>query len=454
MKIENEINRKENIYDIICYYNEGDNDDPQHVKEVINKIVKTSQQENLNTDKWIKWKLLGCLLINVLLNAPIYSYGTIYLLHKEAFDDDPKIVLPPIIFCSVYLLVTPWLFNTISTPSSRSSRAPKTDTSIFTKLTNKSVIIVFSLILCVSMSSCIIMGKLFVLINTVLNNDRLHMINFIYSFGQALAQFAFPFMMKPLMGLVCHNCFFLMIGAVMFHIIPLTMLLMKSKFSLQLNQRKMTKSPIQLNLNDESRYSDTSDTFDFVVNIKYPSDVFDVENKWQNPNNNFKDISGSDPKCDHFLEDLEALRIMNSDGVEILQTIMETDEENENRNSELSEEIIESIYDEINRKHKQQRRQDISKPNQCGFIKKFIFEKARRVSTTIYRQIVNPLHRSMKIFKFYPSVILKSCDIFSYILFITLILPNLALKQYRFVDREKLQINDIPLMDSYLDLFL
>lgn len=138
-----------NIYDIICYY-ESD-EEPQHVKEVIKKIEKANQNE-FYRNSWIKWKLLGCLIINVLLSMPIYSYGTIYLQHKELFDEQPALIWPPIIFNSVNLLVTPWLFNTISTPASRNSRASHSHSSIFTKLTNKSVIIIFALVLSAAVS--------------------------------------------------------------------------------------------------------------------------------------------------------------------------------------------------------------------------------------------------------------------------------------------------------------
>lgn len=138
-----------NIYDIICYYNEAD-DEPQHVVDVIKKIEKETQR--IKEDGWIKWKLLGCLVINILLSAPIYSYGTIYLQQKSIFDESPALVWPPIIFNSVYLLVTPWLFNTISTPMSRNSHAPR-ESSLFAKLTNKSVIVVFSLILSAGVST-------------------------------------------------------------------------------------------------------------------------------------------------------------------------------------------------------------------------------------------------------------------------------------------------------------
>lgn len=138
-----------NIYDIICYYNEGD-DEPQHVNEVIKHIEKAHQP--IDVDKWIRWKLFGCLLINVLLSAPIYSYGTIYLQQKEAFDEHPSIIWPPIVFNSIYLLVTPWLFNSISTPASRSSRSNRVESSIFSKLTNKSVIVVFSMVLATGVS--------------------------------------------------------------------------------------------------------------------------------------------------------------------------------------------------------------------------------------------------------------------------------------------------------------
>lgn len=137
-----------NIYDIICYYNETE--EPQHVVDVIKKIEKEAQR--ITRDKWIKWKLLGCIMINVLLSAPIYSYGTIYLQQKSIFDEQPALIWPPIIFNSVYLLVTPWLFNTISTPASRNSRSSPRESSIFTKLTNRNVIVVFSLILSAGVS--------------------------------------------------------------------------------------------------------------------------------------------------------------------------------------------------------------------------------------------------------------------------------------------------------------
>lgn len=139
-----------NIYDMICYYNESD-DEPQHVNEVIKKIEKEIQKPK--KDVWIKWKLFGCLVINVLLSAPIYSYGTIYLQQSDFFDAQPALIWPPIIFNSVYLIVTPWLFNTISTPASRHSRhGPTTDSSIFLKLTNRNVIVIFSLVLSLGVS--------------------------------------------------------------------------------------------------------------------------------------------------------------------------------------------------------------------------------------------------------------------------------------------------------------
>ena len=278
------------------------------------------------------------------------------------------------------------------------------------------------------------MGKLFVLINGILNNDRLYMINFIHSFGQALSQLLFPFVIQFLTRWICYNCTMLVIGAMMLHIIPITLAIMQDKMAIKLNHKGLRKPPTTVNLHEESRYSDTSAIpFDFSVDIKYPSDIYDMDSKWQNPNS-FSD----DEKGDHFLEELESHRIMNSEGVEILQTILEGDEEMEIKFTEqvaindkdLTDEVIESIYEEINRKHKQKQR----KPNTCSFFITFVGKKYHNITTTVCRQVLNPLKRSLRICKFYPSVILKSCDIFSYLLFITLILPNLALKQLRFED--------------------
>lgn len=292
------------------------------------------------------------------------------------------------------------------------------------------------------------MGKLFVLINGILNNDRMHMINFIYSFGQAVTQFLFPYLIQLLMRWVCYNCTLMVIGAIMLHIIPITMVIVENKISLQLRSKPMAKIPVDAKLNDESRYSDISAiSFDFCVDIKYPSDVFDMDNKWQNPSS-FKaeEPTGNNDKGDNFLEELDSQRVMNSEGVEILPILVEADEEIEIKfpekitieENDLTDDAIESIYEEINRKHElKQKEQETLKSSHCNFVKTFLIVRFRNIFTLIYRQIVNPLRRSFKIFKFYPSVILKSCDIFSYLLFITLILPNLALKQYRFEDRDK-----------------
>lgn len=282
------------------------------------------------------------------------------------------------------------------------------------------------------------MGKLFVLINGILNNDRLYMINFIYSFGQAMTQLLFPFVIQILTRWICFNCTMLVIGAMMLHIVPIILIIVKDKVLIRLIHKGTRNIPTtSSNPYEESRYSDTSAIpFNFGVDIKYPSDIFDMDTNWKNPNS-FDD----EDKGDHFLEELESHRIMNSEGVEILQTILEGDEEMEIKypgevkieGDELSNEAVESIYEEINKKHEQNTQRE-SKPNPCSVISGFAKKKYHSVTTTICLQIVNPLQRSLRICKFYPSVILKSCDIFSYLLFITLILPNLALKQFRLED--------------------
>ena len=171
------------------------------------------------------------------------------------------------------------------------------------------------------MSSCIIMGKLFVMINSILNNDRLHLINFIYSFGQALTQLLFPFLINYVFGAFCLNCSLLLTGALILHIIPITMLVMKNTIAIQLQRNKDRQRQKQLDELKESRYSDISTiAFDFYgdINIKYPSDVFDMENvKWKNPNHcgDSDSENGSDKSNgDNFLQTLDESRIMNSEG--------------------------------------------------------------------------------------------------------------------------------------------
>ena len=195
--------------------------------------------------------------------------------------------------------------------------------ALLTQLSSFGCYHIFSFILfyLAGMSSCIIMGKLFVMINSILNNDRLHLINFIYSFGQALTQFLFPFLINYVFGAFCLNCSLLLTGALILHIIPITMLVMKNTIAIQLQRNKDRQRQKQLDELKESRYSDISTiAFDFYgdINIKYPSDVFDMENvKWKNPNH-FGDSdseNGSDKSNgDNFLQTLDESRIMNSEG--------------------------------------------------------------------------------------------------------------------------------------------
>lgn len=301
------------------------------------------------------------------------------------------------------------------------------------------------------MSSCVILGKMFVIINGILNNERLHLINFIYSFAHAVTQFLFPFMIHYVIQRMCYNCSILIIGGLILHIIPISLLVLNKEISIPLNHNEESqKFPIDIKKNDESRYADiaASASYDFYPDIKYPSDVLDMEKEWKNPSNFNEDLErnkdGYDNNDDHFLEILDSHRVMNSDGVEILETIAEIDEEeiklpedvvfeeiDEEGNRQDSMDII---YEEINRKHEMHRQQNGSK--YCDFIRRFMLQKFEVFFTTLYRQIINPLRRSLVIFRFYPSVILKSIDIFSYLLFVMLILPNQALLQYRFEERE------------------
>lgn len=147
-----ETTSKQKMYDITSYL-ENKDDEPCHTKDVI-KRIRNSNRRRIESDFLIRWKLFGCLIINFLLSAPIYSYSIMYLQQKEVFESNPVLIWPPIIFNSVYLLVTPWLFNSISTPASRNSRKHqiKPPTRIFSNLSNKSIVIVFSVLLSMSIS--------------------------------------------------------------------------------------------------------------------------------------------------------------------------------------------------------------------------------------------------------------------------------------------------------------
>lgn len=118
-----------------------------------------------------------------------------------------------------------------------------------------------------------------------------------------------------------------------------------------------------------------------------------------------------------------------------MQIIEEEDEKVEIQDVDIMEEV-EELYEKINSKYDETQQQKSNKYLQ--HMRHSGFKKARQIKTMVYKEFLNPMRRSLKLFKFYPSVILKSCEIFSYLLFITLILPNLALIQYRFTNENHL----------------
>lgn len=268
------------------------------------------------------------------------------------------------------------------------------------------------------------MGKIFVFMNGMLSSDKLFLINFIYSLGQALSQSIFPFVLQWLRRYVCHNCSLMIIGALMLHIVPITLMIFKKKISIRLRVAGGVKDEDNDIL---ERCIDSSE--EFCADIKYPSDAFSMESNWRNP----KD-SGQSYKIDNFLEDLENHRIINSDGVEILQTIIEDDEDVDTRYSDFV--VVKSngeITEDANR-YKMDRKQQPKSRNHFRICCSSFSSKLDTISHTFNQQIFDPLQRSLKIFEFYPSVMLKANDIFSYLIFITLILPNLAMKQFNFED--------------------
>jgi hypothetical protein len=275
------------------------------------------------------------------------------------------------------------------------------------------------------------MGKIFVFMNGMLSSDKLFLINFIYSLGQALSQTIFPIVLQWLRRYLCFDCSLTIIGALMLHIVPITLMIFKTKISIRLkvSSRRNRDEINENNISQIERCIESSESSydEFCADIKYPSDAFDMESNWRNPKNH-----GDSYKIDNFLEELDNHRIINSDGVEILQTIIEDDEEVDSKVPEYNVTIFnnESTSSSNQYRIKKSEKQSKSFRICCASIAL----RFNSISNKIHQQIYNPLQRSLKIFEFYPSVILKASDIFSYLLFITLILPNLAVKQFNFED--------------------
>jgi competence protein ComGC len=310
--------------------------------------------------------------------------------------------------------------------------------------------------------ACVIIGRVFVIINEILNNERLYLINFIYSFAQGVTQFSLPFIIHTIViqSMCFDHSILLFIGAITLHIIVVTILVTSPTIS---KGRRMIKTrgekgaiellkkngeenlPIDLlevKEEDESR-RDTSaaasvvgeksskkiSSYDF-----YPSDVLlSMDNmKWKNPcrfnNNEEDDEENKAENDDHFLEILDSNRVLNSDGVEILETIAEEADE---------EEIKLGIEDVTEAAAIKNGAIDAKVHRKGNSISNYVIYPFKSISSAMQRQIINPLRRALKIFKFYPSVILKSVDVFSYLLFITFILPNQVIKQqHRFKQHE------------------
>lgn len=170
-------------------------------------------------------------------------------------------------------------------------------------------------------------------------------------------------------------------------------------------------------------------SYDFYSDIA-PSGALLDDVKWKNPKNFLcADRSDDDDNDDHFLEILDSTRVLNSDGVEILETIAEIDEEEAKPGTEGE------ACEQINQKHEMTNKKARAFDNSISCHDNVV-RTCKDFASMLQHQMLNPLRRSLRVFKFYPSVILKSVDVFSYLLFVTLILPNQALRQLRFEEIE------------------
>lgn len=276
---------------------------------------------------------------------------------------------------------------------------------------------------------------MFVIINGILNNERLYLINFIYSFAQGVAQFSLPVMMHIIVRYSCNDCNVLtLIGAFTLHIAVIILLIVRGNeksSAIDLLKSNGTKNfiieneanVIESHERGSGGKSNKIPSYDFYPDINSPGVLDDV--KWKNPRNFLNDtkLGCDDENDDHFLEILDSHRVLNSDGVEILETIAEIDEEEANKLT------TDDISEQIDSKNENGNHNSISYHER-------VLRTCKDSISVLRKQIFNPLRRSFKIFKFYPSVILKSVDVFSYLLFVTLILPNQVLRQLRFENVE------------------
>lgn len=267
------------------------------------------------------------------------------------------------------------------------------------------------------LGTCLTMAKVWHTLNRVYQMENLYWINAVYSTGQSLCQFIFPYAFNSFINAYgCQSALILM-GSIVLNALPLCLIIT------QINYNPTEED--YFNKNSEAASDRYSDMPGYFSNIE-----IEIENEvqqkrtdetltkqiWQNPGKQFDFIDG---------------KMINSFGVEIMD-IIEEESEPELDNHSISSVLV-------------QRCELITIPKTGRFekMKQWILFQYRHLTDIFYQHVIHHVQRAFRANNFLPLVLLKSSDIYSYVLCVT-VLPHIAITQYG------LDSNEIPFLISSL----
>jgi hypothetical protein len=272
---------------------------------------------------------------------------------------------------------------------------------------------------------CIVMAMTWNVIYAKLKTDNPVQLNYSFSMGHALSQLLWPLIYSALSDSLSSSNLIVLLAALPIITVPMFLVLLpKNNEHLQIDDNFQYYSAADLE--EESRYVRPPVLQRFNVHIPHEMEVrvHQINNEtnpsWKNPST-FQHQESAKPY---------EYKLITPDGVEVMDVIYEESETGSlftttasSKDQEIELKSVEQAYDEINRKYSnlQQSRLPVKTFRKTMH---WASRTCTRIKGTAYREILNPMKRAMKIFKFYPSVCVKSFDAYTYVLFINC-LPRL-----------------------------
>lgn len=245
--------------------------------------------------------------------------------------------------------------------------------------------------------------------------ENLYWINAVYSTGQSLCQFIFPYAFNSFINAYgCQSALTLM-GSIVLNSLPLCLIITQIDSTMESH----------FNRNSEAASDRYSDMPGYFANLEIDIDnhvqdkrTDETLNKqiWQNPGRQIEFIDG---------------KMINSFGVEIMD-IIEEESEGELDNHSISSVLVQRCELII-----------IPKTGRFEKMKKRILFRSRHWTDIFYQNVIHHVQRAFRANNFLPLVLLKASDIYSYVLCVT-VLPHIATTRYG------LDSNEIPFLVSSL----